>query len=55
VNVPQRMQKILSGFFQQEKKITAKIIAERKYIPLDRLYLVPQCSLVIKLSLKTSP
>lgn len=49
-----KMQRIITAYFQQEKN-AAEIIAKRKYIPLDRLYLMPECSLIMKLALQTSP
>lgn len=52
IRVPEKMQKLVAAYL---KDIPESTIAQRPYIPIDRLYRNPHCSLVQQLSLKTTP
>ncbi len=52
--VPERFQKMLVAYFKKQGA-TKEIIAHRKYIPLDHLYLLPQCKEIMKFDLKIFP
>lgn len=52
--VPERYQKMLVAYFKKQGA-TKELIANRKYIPLDHLYLLPQCKEIMKFDLKIFP
>jgi len=52
--MPARFHKMLIAYFKKQG-ITREIIATRKYIPLDHLYLLPQCKELMKFDLKNFP
>lgn len=54
IPVPKPMYKLLAGYFKNEKNIE-KLIAQRRYIPIDNLYRNPECSFVMQLNFKTTP
>jgi hypothetical protein len=54
MNIPFRMRKLVEAYFKKEGA-TAGVIADRKYISLDNLYLIPECRLVLKFPLKYFP
>lgn len=54
IPVPKHMLKLVVAYFKKEKN-AEKIIAQRQYIPIDKLYRNPECSLVMQLNLKTTP
>lgn len=52
IRVPEKMQKLVAAYL---KDIPESTIAQRPYIPIDRLYRNQYCSVVKQLSLKTTP
>lgn len=52
--VPERFQKMLVAYFKKQGA-TKEIIANRKYIPLDHLYMRPDCKEIMKFELKIFP
>ena len=53
-NVPEKMQHLISVYFKKYN-FSKKIIANRKIISIDNLYLNSHCKLVMKFSLKAMP
>lgn len=54
IPVPKNMLKLVVAYFKKEKN-AEKIIAQRKYLPLDKLYRMPDCTPVMQLNLNTTP
>lgn len=54
INVPERMQKLLVMFFKKQH-LTKEIIATRKFVSLDNLYLRPDCKELMRFDLKIFP
>ena len=52
--VPKKLLPFMYAYFKNEN-LTKKEINERKYISIDNLYLIPQCSQVLKLPVKFFP
>jgi hypothetical protein len=60
VTTPKPMLLVMTRFFKQEapntpEKIVAKVITERKYIPIDVLYRNPYCTELMRFKLKHFP
>jgi hypothetical protein len=54
IPVPKHLLKLVVAYFKKEKN-AEKIIAQRQYIPIDKLYKVQGCSIVMQLNLQTTP
>lgn len=54
IQTPQRMRPLLAGYFKK-LGITSKTIAERKFISIDNLYLIPECDFVMRFPVKYFP
>lgn len=54
INAPERMQKLLVMFFKKQG-LTKEVIAHRKFISLDNLYLRPDCKELMRFNLKIFP
>jgi hypothetical protein len=52
--VPERFQRMLVAYFKKQGA-TKELVANRKYIPLDHLYLQPGCKEIMKFNLKIFP
>jgi len=54
VLIPKKLKKMVEGYFAKEKG-SKKIVSERVYIPIDGLYLIPQCRQIMAITLKYFP
>lgn len=54
INAPKRMQKLLLIFFKKQH-LSKEVIANRKFISLDNLYLRPDCKELMRFDLKIFP
>ena len=54
IPVPSFMLPLLYKFFQKDG-VSPKVVAARKYIPIDALYLIPDCTELMRFKLKHFP
>ena len=54
INIPVRMRPLVTAYFKKTGA-TAQEVADRKYISLDNLYLIPECTMMLRFPLKYFP